>query len=192
MAELDYDYLSSLVRKIQNGDTDAFAELYTATYQKQYWFACRFVKDQYLAQDILQELYILVLKHIKLLKNPELFTSWLNQINFRLCFDMNEKNSRNRNELCLDEATQTLAQSLSQSESPLDTYGQNLELFEQIKELPKRESQAILMKYYNGMSLEEIAFAMDCSKSSVKRYLSKGYEKLRNYLGDFEKGGSHK
>lgn len=86
MAELDYDYLSSLVKKIQDGDTDAFAELYTATYQKQYWFACRFVKDQYLAQDILQELYILVLKHIKLLKNPELFTSWLNQINFRLCF----------------------------------------------------------------------------------------------------------
>ena len=35
MAELDYDYLSSLVKRIQDGDTDAFAELYTATYQKQ-------------------------------------------------------------------------------------------------------------------------------------------------------------
>ncbi len=191
MAELDYDYLSSLVKRIQDGDTDAFAELYTATYQKQYWFACRFVKDQYLAQDILQELYILVLKHIKLLKNPELFTSWLNQINFRLCFDMNEKNSRNRNELCLDEASQALSGSSAESESPLDTYSQNLELFEQIKALPKRESQAILMKYYHSMSLDEIAFAMDCSKSSVKRYLTKGYEKLRRFLGDFEEGGVH-
>ena len=30
--ELDYDYIAKLVRKTQAGDSDAFAELYTATY----------------------------------------------------------------------------------------------------------------------------------------------------------------
>lgn len=30
--ELDYDYIAKLVRKTQEGDSDAFAELYTATY----------------------------------------------------------------------------------------------------------------------------------------------------------------
>lgn len=34
--ELDYDYLAKLVERTQMGDSDAFAELYTATYQKQY------------------------------------------------------------------------------------------------------------------------------------------------------------
>lgn len=29
--ELDYDYIAKLVQKTQNGDSDAFAELYTAT-----------------------------------------------------------------------------------------------------------------------------------------------------------------
>lgn len=29
--ELDYDYIAKLVRKTQEGDSDAFAELYTAT-----------------------------------------------------------------------------------------------------------------------------------------------------------------
>ena len=33
--ELDYDYLAKLVERTQMGDSDAFAELYTATYQKQ-------------------------------------------------------------------------------------------------------------------------------------------------------------
>ena len=60
--ELDYDYIAKLVRKTQEGDSDAFAELYTATYQSQYRFAYQYVKDPYLAQDILQEVYILVLK----------------------------------------------------------------------------------------------------------------------------------
>lgn len=42
--ELDYDYIAKLVRKTQAGDSDAFAELYTATYQSQYRFAYQYVK----------------------------------------------------------------------------------------------------------------------------------------------------
>lgn len=88
MDELDYNYLAELVLKTQRGDSEAFAELYTATYQKQYRFAYRYAKDAYLAQDILQDVYILVLKNINALKNPRLFVSWLNQITFRTCFDV--------------------------------------------------------------------------------------------------------
>ena len=73
--ELDYDYLAKLVERTQMGDSDAFAELYTATYQKQYRFAYQYTKDSYLAQDILQDVYILVLKNIHTLKNPRLFVS---------------------------------------------------------------------------------------------------------------------
>ena len=89
--ELDYDYIAKLVRKTQEGDSDAFAELYTATYQSQYRFAYQYVKDPYLAQDILQEVYILVLKNLDTLKNPRLFVSWLHQITFRICFDTWQK-----------------------------------------------------------------------------------------------------
>ena len=97
--ELDYEYLAQLVRKTQKGDSDAFAELYTATYQRQYRFAYQYVKDPYLAQDILQDVYILVLKNIRTLKNPRLFVSWLHQITFRICFDT-FKRSRFRKQSC--------------------------------------------------------------------------------------------
>ena len=77
--ELDYDYLAKLVERTQMGDSDAFAELYTATYQKQYRFAYQYTKDSYLAQDILQDVYILVLKNIHTL-NKQSFS--VNLINF--------------------------------------------------------------------------------------------------------------
>lgn len=108
MDELDYNYLAELVLKTQRGDSEAFAELYTATYQKQYRFAYRYAKDAYLAQDILQDVYILVLKNINALKNPRLFVSWLNQITFRTCFDVCQKHSRHEEELNhVTEMTQT-------------------------------------------------------------------------------------
>lgn len=83
MDELDYNYLAELVLKTQRGDSEAFAELYTATYQKQYRFAYRYAKDAYLAQDILQDVYILVLKNINALKNPRKSSSWI--ISTRRC-----------------------------------------------------------------------------------------------------------
>lgn len=39
MATLDYNYVADLVVNAQTGDSDAFAELYAATYQRQYHFA---------------------------------------------------------------------------------------------------------------------------------------------------------
>ena len=44
------------------------------------------------------------------------------------------------------------------------------------------------MKYYNDMSLEEIADAMNCSRSTVKRRLAKGRRELEKKLGS-DKGG---
>ena len=91
MASLDYQYLAQLVKRAQMGDSDAFAELYVATYQKQYQFSYRYLRDEFLAQDALQETYILALKNITTLRDPTVFVSWLNQINMRVCFDMYRK-----------------------------------------------------------------------------------------------------
>ena len=79
MATLDYNYVADLVVNAQTGDSDAFAELYAATYQRQYHFAYTYLKDEYLAQDALQETYIIALKNLSKLKDPMLLIAWLNQ-----------------------------------------------------------------------------------------------------------------
>lgn len=58
----------------------------------------------------------------------------------------------------------------------------------QILSLHPNEAQAIIMKYYNDMSLEEIADAMNCSRSTVKRRLASGRRELEKRLGS-DKGG---
>lgn len=88
MAQLDQGYLSSLVRNVQDGDADAFAELYAATCQSEYRLACKLTNDTKQAEKVLQELYIFVFRQINTLKNPDLFISWLDENNSRLCSDI--------------------------------------------------------------------------------------------------------
>lgn len=112
--ELDYDYIAKLVRKTQEGDSDAFAELYTATYQSQYRFAYQYVKDPYLAQDILQEVYILVLKNLDTLKNPRLFVSGCTRSHSGSVLTLGRKgNGRNRNWIIYPPVRHLIFQNLS-------------------------------------------------------------------------------
>ncbi|HKM20817.1 MAG TPA: sigma-70 family RNA polymerase sigma factor, partial [Lachnospiraceae bacterium] len=59
---------------------------------------------------------------------------------------------------------------------------QTKHLQEAINRLPFSEQQVIVMKFYNEMKLEDIADAMQCSRSSVKRYLINAKKNLQKFL----------
>lgn len=184
MAVLDYNYIGSLVENAQVGDSNAFAELYAATYQKQYRFSYRYLRDEYLAQDALQETYILALKHIAELKDPKLFVSWLNQINFRVCFKMHQKQQKFNAELSEYENNSDVYRNKVEDnpEQQVVKVDQDEYIIRQVMSLPFSESQAILLKYYNNMKIDEIAKVLDCSKSTVKRYIKNGQGRLKSLI----------
>ena len=183
MAELDYQYLATVVQRAKEGDSDAFAELYAATYQKQYYFAYSFLKDEYLAQDAVQETYISVLKSLDKLKDPRLFISWLNQISFRVCLSIQKQQGRVNDEMDL---YQTSVHSMTDDSRDPERQAIHIDekeyLLKQVMALPFSESQAITLKYMNNMSIDEIAHMMDISRSSVKRYLASGKTRLGKIL----------
>lgn len=185
MSSLDYSYIVELVTRAQTGDSDAFAELYAATYQRQYHFAFRYLKDEYLAQDALQETYILAFNNLSKLKDLSLAPAWLNQINFRVCYNIQRKQQRYNNEIT--EFNDGMINLLYHSENDnpehkaiqLDSQEY---LMNQVLKLPFTEAQVIILKYYQNMKHDEIAQLMDISRSSVKRYLINGRERLKKIL----------
>ena len=58
-------------------------------------------------------------------------------------------------------------------------------IMKQIMKLPITESQVIVMKYYQDMTNDDIAEAMNISRSTVKRYLKSGRERLSKLLPEF-------
>lgn len=200
MATLDYNYVADLVVNAQTGDSDAFAELYAATYQRQYHFAYTYLKDEYLAQDALQETYIIALKNLSKLKAPMLLIAWLNQINFRVCFHLQKKRKRYDAELIDYDSTDVETDSIQTDLAPHMTQ-RNINpedlvvridskeyIMNQILKLPFTESQVVILKYYQELKVGEIARLMDISRSSVNRYLSSGkthLEKILRQGGEF-------
>ena len=199
MSALDYNYIAELVVSAQGGDSDAFAELYAATYQKQYHFAYSYLKDEYLAQDALQETYIIALKELSKLQDPMLLVAWLNQINFRVCYQLYRKQKRYASEMTDYSRSETGRVSTSSSiqtdftpphlvsadNDPADmaVRGDSREyIMNQILKLPFTEAQVIILKFYQNLKHYEIADLMDISRSSVKRYLNSGKKHLATVL----------
>lgn len=183
MASLDYKYLKKLVLKAQIGDSDAFAEIYAATYKQQYLFSYGYLHDEHLAQDALQETFTLALKNIATLRDPSLLVAWLNQINFRVCYGMKKKQYRYDNELS-DYEDIVANEYRDESKNP-ETVTIRIDskeyIMKQILTLPFTESQVIILKYYNNFKNNDIAKLMDISRSSVKRYLRSGKLRLKNF-----------
>lgn len=185
MREPDYEQIGQLVLLSQQNNSDAFATLYALTYNKVYNYACHYLRDTYLAQDAVQETFIRALKNIHSINEPKLFVSWLNKIAFNVCFDMVQKIG--------NDATPTDDEIISQILDPKESSNPEVNaqmkheykrLHEAIDALPFKEQQAVKMKFFNGMKLEDIAKTIGTSRSSVKRYISQGEEMLRRSMKD--------
>ena len=184
MKELNTGYIAGLVLRARQDDSDAFAELYAMTYNKVYNYARHYLRDDFLAQDAMQEVYILALKNLSKLNGPTLFIAWLNRISFHVCFDMSKKLKSGDTESTDPELLEIVEDS-HQDVNPEACYQKKDEykrLMEALDKLPFQEKQVITMRFFNNMKLEEIAAACEISRSSVKRYLASGQETLRKLM----------
>lgn len=182
MKELDIPFIARLVVRARGNDSDAFAELYALTYRKVYNYTRHYLRDDYLAQDAMQEVYILALKNIKKLNDPNLFVAWLNRISFHVCYDMCKK--QNTAAAAGEEALEVVPDEdiHVNPEQLLQRRDENERLNRALDALPFQEKQVLIMRFYNNMKLEEIADALDISRSSVKRYIAAGQSKLRHLM----------
>lgn len=165
MAALDTKYIIFLVKEIQGGNNAAFAEFFSVTCQNQYKFAYGYLQDAKKAQAAVQETYIEALKNIQALKEPALAVAWLNQINFRICYNMKEDHA-------VDCGTPVNAVAV----------GRNTYTINQILNLPFSESQVLLLKFYLHQPTGVIAEMLDMSRASVRRYMLNAIRRLNTIL----------
>lgn len=183
MPEPNHQYLAGLVIRFKQRDADAFAELYALTYNKVYNYARHYLKDEYLAQDAMQEVYISAFRNIDKLSDPTLFIAWLNRISFHVCYDIQQKHYGRQDfsdpellELVRDEHPHSDPEALTLYLDEITRLRRALD------ELPFQERAVLVMRYYNDMKLEEIASTMELSRSTIKRYIASGKEHLARKL----------
>lgn len=173
MSHLDMQYIADLVLQAQDGSSNAFAELFAATFQKQFAFARDYLKDDFLAQTALQEAYILAMKHLYRLGQPELVVVWLNQITLTACFGVQRRYAASPAD--------------APPENRVLSIGGRQYTVRQIMTLPFSECQALLLSRLCGMRLGGIASLLEIRRGAARRYMENGRKRLRQL--SFEKAG---
>lgn len=176
----------NLVERILGGDTKAFDYVYQCTYRQVYLTCMSFLHNEQNVYDIMQDTYITVLTHIHQLKNPDKLVSWINTIAVNKCRDFLGK----KMPVYLED--ETGEQVLESSDNFLpESYVLNAEKRKIVmnimqEELPVVLYQTIIMYYFDGMSVSEIAKCMECPEGTVMYRLSSARGKIKRGVQRYE------
>lgn len=176
-----YKTLEKKVIEAQKGNKEAFSEIYSLTYQKVYFYALQIMKNKADAEEIVQEVYEDVLKNINQLKNPMSFVAWLNKKTYFISMNYLRKHKRSvprdhEDDLFLNMEDEHID---SQPEYTYLKSERASALMDGLDQLSHNHKSVILMRYYQNLTMEQIAVITGVSAGTVKSRLNaaKGYLK---------------
>ncbi len=172
-----------LVRRLKAGDEKAFEEL-VATYQERvYRVAWRVVRDDETAEDVAQEAFVRVFRHVHRFEERSSLYTWIYRITVNIAL----------NRLRRDKFRQMVPLGDLQwedrsPESDPSHAAMSEELSHRVdaavKALPDKQRAVFTLRFFEGMSHKEIAEVVGCSEGTSKANYFHAVRKLRKLLGD--------
>ncbi len=167
-----------LVLKAQAGDKDAFDELLSSIQLQLWHFAYRIVLDSHHADDVIQEVFLIIYRKIGWLNDPKLFSPWAYRITSRECFRQLKRENRWKQQIRDEETLRSI-------EAPIDSE-LNSEIIERLPGLLSNISPAsravLVLHYLDELTLSETADILDISIGTAKSRLAYGLKSLRDQL----------
>lgn len=176
-----------LVEKIKKGDNKSFEKLYKLT-EREVWFTCiSFLKNETTAQDIMQETYITAFLKIQSLEKSSQIRSWLNRIAVNKC----KNYLKGKGEIQLDdeifENQAIVDERISIPEEYISDKAKREIILSIMQEvLSDVQYQTVIMHYFNGMTVDEIAEVFECSRGTVLSRLNYSRAKMKTAIEDYE------
>lgn len=167
---------ANLVRRIQNGEREAFDLLFAAYQQQAVRTATLICKDQALAEDATQEAFINCLLHIQTLQNPYGFATWFYKILTRCAW-----------KLCKSNPSTADFEQIPNIDGKEDIYPSEQKaayeaLYQAICLLGTKQRTTIILYYFNDFSIKEIAAIFSVPEATVKTRLFAAKHRLQKFL----------
>jgi RNA polymerase sigma-70 factor (ECF subfamily) len=176
-----------LVIQYSNGNERAFEELVRRYKNKIYTAIYLIVKDQSVAEDLLQETFVKAIRTIKSGKYNEegKFLPWISRIAHNMAIDYFRRQKRYpmvelENGENANESMDFAVDSFETLQVKKETHARLREL---IQQLPDTQREVLLMRHYMQMSFQEIAEATEVSINTAlgrMRYALINLRKLMN------------
>ncbi len=180
---------TELVKKIKNGDIEAFSELVTKYEKKAVNFAFRILKDGHEAEDAAQEAFLKAFDKINSFRQTSSFSTWFFTILNNVCLDILRRKKRLPDTLSMNQSNKDdeeyELQIEDNSPGPYESFQKKtaLELLEEaLDKISDEHRTIIIMRDINDMEYEEIAKSLNISLGTVKSRISRARMSLRKIL----------
>ncbi len=183
-----------LMSRYQKGEVRAFELLLSRHRKPVYNFILRFVRSRELAEDLLQETFLRLVKSAGRYEQKAKFTTWLYTIARNLCVDQSRR-KKHRKAQSLDaprgsEEGATLLEMIPAPGMPADRQTVSNELNQKIhtalQQLSPEQREVFLMRETLDMPFRDIAEVIGASENTVKSRMRYALEKLRLELEEFQ------
>jgi RNA polymerase sigma-70 factor (ECF subfamily) len=169
------------IEACRGGDADAFRLLFENYKDRVYSIALGYFNgDEASARDITQSVFLKLMTHISTFQNRSEFSTWLYRLVANACLDQKRALRRflffgNYDEIVLPDRRKSAEERYIARE--LET-----EVRQAIAGLRPRLRIAVLLKYFDDLSYDEIGAALGCSRGTVASRLNRGHRILARKL----------
>ena len=177
-----------LIKQFQEGDRHAFDELVKRYKDRLHNFVCRYLNNQTLAEDVVQETMIKLYTHKHYYKPVAKFSTWIYTIAKNLALTELRKNKRRQtSSLWTDDGRPIDIETGGES---LDRKVQNElaveELNKCLDEIPENFRIAVVLRDFQELSYQEISKILEIPIGTIKSRINRGRIQLAEKLKHFK------
>lgn len=168
-----------LIERIKHGDLKAFDELYCRYLKPIYGYIYKRVNHREDAEDITQNVFVRVFRHIKDFRSEASFATWL----YLIAKNETSRFFRKRSQLkkFLKESHLYPKEGFSFVETGEKEHLIFL-LYQAIKSLPSRQREAVILHAIQEFSFSKISLTLGESKEAIKSIYYRAIRNLRKYF----------
>lgn len=169
-----------------------FDYLYDTYHQDVYQYIFYLVKNHQVAEDLIQETYIKVLKSHQQFRGESSEKTWLFSIARHTVMDFFRKQQREKNKwfgLFKKEDDWLSVQSTEPLPEEIVVLSEEQQLlYAQLDKLTIDQKNVIILRFIQTMSIHDTARILEWTESKVKTTQHRAIKKLKQLMGDNEKG----
>lgn len=167
--------MKQIVEQCQQGDREAFGQLYTLTYDRLRQMCRRYVSNESTIDDLLHDAYLLIFTKIGSLKDASKADAWMQRVvqNLALAY---ANHAKQQTVVALDSLQEPPA--ISETPPPIDYE----EIMSLIGQLPESYQRVFRLSVFEGLSHQEIAELLNIEPHTSSADLFRAKEMLRRSL----------
>jgi RNA polymerase sigma factor (sigma-70 family) len=175
--ETNQPHITNLVERCKKFDKNAQIQLYKAYYRAMYNTAHRILKDNFEAEDIMQEAFLTAFTKLESYKGEVAFGAWLKRIVINKSLTQLKKNNR------YQEVKMDVIPNDEIEDEVIDCKGLNPKnVLNTLQNLKENYRVVLTLNLIEGYDYEEIAQILNYTNENVRTTISRAKKKLKQVL----------